>query len=352
MTPNARFGALGWIGIRVLFAGPALATPVALGIPHSLQDRPVASTTSTAPRVLAPIAAAAGVSEEGFETAGDAPEAALKRFFGSDWGIGEHEVHDGKPLYWDVWVPPVGTAVVLAVLEFGVAPPEEPRWVGRNGFDDGIRDALKAGSPSGRNSAALASDALFGALGATLVADRAVYRDKYPFIRSLGSDLTWFFSDSIVTRATKVSAGRQRPFVRSCSANPNYSTGCDAGRDRNASFFSGHASSTATLAGLLCNRHRDLLSWDGLWCVGGIGGTAATGVLRITADNHWATDVITGWSFGAVFGFILPIYVWPAFGATEAAEQPTSMTGLTFHLRAVSPVASDEMKGIGYEIRF
>jgi membrane-associated phospholipid phosphatase len=329
-----------------------LAAPVARELPCSLPDKPVASTTSTTPGLLARIVAAAGVSEEGFETAGDGSEAALARFFASDWGIGEREVRDGKPLYWDLWVPPVGTAAVLALLEFGVAPPQQARWVGRNGFDDGIRDALKAGSPSARNSAALASDALFGALGATLVADRAVHRDKYPFIKSLGNDLTWFFSDGIVTRAAKVSAGRQRPFVQSCNANPNYDTDCDAGRDRNASFFSGHGSSTATLAGLLCSRHRNLLSLDGLWCIGGIGGTAATGVLRIIADDHWATDVITGWSVGAVFGFILPTYVWPALGAAEAPGQPASMASLTFHLRAVSPVVSDDMKGIGYEIRF
>jgi membrane-associated phospholipid phosphatase len=90
----------------------------------------------------------------------------------------------------------------------------------------------------------------------------------------------------------------------------------------------------------------------GLWCIGGIGGAAATGVLRVTADNHWAKDVITGWSFGALFGFVLPTYVWPALDERESAEEPISMSGLAFHLQALSPVVSEGMKGIGYEIRF
>lgn len=340
---------LSTIGILLAFAGHAFATPVSSEGPHTspcdipLLARssegspagPLAAETDTAPAKVA-----AGRSEGTFE-----------RVLASNWVLGEQEARHGMPLHWEVWVPPLASAIVLGVVGLATDPPRDARWVGRNGFDDGIRDGLNAGSSSGRDSATAASHAFFGALGAVLLADRALERDTYPLAKSLGSDLTWFLSNGIATQVAKVSAGRQRPFVEPCEANPDYSSDCETGRDGNASFFSGHASFAATLAGLLCSRHRDLLTWDGIWCIGGIGGAAATGLLRITGDQHWTTDVIAGWSVGAAFGFLLPTYVWPAYH--EAEHDPSvPATSFTFHLRAISPVASHGLTGLRYEIRF
>ena len=297
----------------------------------------------------APLLAAAPDSRPG-ETSDAKCKICCEQGFACSWVLGDYALHP-KPFYWDVWAPPVASGLVLAAVQFGLEPPRNPRWVGENGFDNGIGDALRAGSATGRNRASTASDALFGSLGAALLADRLIAHERYPSLLSLASDVTWFFSDSITTQVAKVSAGRQRPYVQPCEKNQNYVSTCDDGRDQNASFYSGHASSTATLAGLLCSRHRDLLTWDGLWCVGGISGSLATGMLRIAADRHWATDVITGWAFGATFGFILPTYVWPAWKDWDDRNTPP-VTSLAFHLRAVRPIVGPEMTGLGYEMRF
>ena len=321
-------------GVLLLFAGPSSG----LSGPES----------GRAPSCEASVA---GGPESARASEGSSADEG-KRFLASDWLLGQRTVESRKPLYWDVWAPPLASGIALGIVELAVDPPKNARWVGRNGFDDGIRDALRAGSASGRNSASTASDALFAALGGMLVVDRALGRERHPFVKSLGSDATWFFSNSIFTQVVKVSAGRQRPFVTPCAADPDYSSACDSGRDRNASFFSGHASSAATLAGLLCSRHRDLLTWDGLWCGGSIGATVATGLLRITADSHWATDVIAGWGTGAIFGYVLPTYLWPAWDEADRPVSAESLTNLTAHLRAVSPVVSHENIGLQYEIRF
>lgn len=345
----ARIAILRVVGVLLACAGQALATPVASQGPHTPpRDMPLFTRPSegspaghlATEKDTAPARVAAGGSETTFE-----------RVLASNWVLGEQEARHGKPLHWEVWVPPVASAIVLGVVGLAIDPPRNARWVGQNGFDDGIRDGLEAGSPSGRNSAVAASHAFFGVLGGALLVDRALARDTYPLAKSLGSDLTWFLSNGIATQVAKVSAGRQRPFVEPCAVNPDHISDCDAGRDGNGSFFSGHASFTATLAGLLCSRHRDLLTWDGLWCIGGIGGAAATGLLRITADQHWATDVIAGWSVGAAFGFVLPSYVWPT--SRDTTRDPSvPATSLAFHLRAISPVASQELTGLRYEIRF
>jgi len=32
----------------------------------------------------------------------------------------------------------------------------------------------------------------------------------------------------------------------------------------------------------------------------------STGMLRIVSTNHWRTDVLTGWTSGTIFGYVLP----------------------------------------------
>jgi membrane-associated phospholipid phosphatase len=230
-----------------------------------------------------------------------------------------------------------------------VDPPEDPRWDERNSFDDEIRGALKGGSRSTRDSAATASDVLVGGLGLTLLGDAIWLRDEYPFLRTVGGDASWFLADTVATRVAKVSAGRERPFVRPCRRDSSYVSDCDAGRNRNASFFSGHSADSATLAGLLCARHlnrerRTALDW--LICSGAATASVATGMLRMTADQHFATDVITGWGFGLLFGYVLPsIY---AYSRDSHADAPAPKLSL----RNVSPFVAPEGRGLQYTIRF
>ena len=218
----------------------------------------------------------------------------------------------GQPLDWLAFGLLIGAS---AGLQFGTDPPRSPSWSVRNGFDDGIRSGLKGGSRGTRDAAADASDALLGALGATLVADwlydcgREPEEEAIGLLWSLRHDGSWFLANTVATDVAKVAAGRERPYVRPCESNPSYIDDCDSGRDRNASFWSGHASTTATLAGLLCARHTSgpqITRADALLCGLPVAGALTTGLLRIVADRHYASDVLAGWASGALFGYLLP----------------------------------------------
>lgn len=264
----------------------------------------------------------------------------------SDWLLGDGPT---DPYHYDVWVPPLLMGATVAIAQFAVRPPSEARWRGDNTFDDAFRDALVGGSRSSRDDMGLASDVLLGGLGAAVLVDRAVYRKRYPFLRSVASDMTWFLANLTATRVAKVGAGRERPYVEPCEDDPNYVKDCGEGRDANASFFSGHASSSATFAGLLCSRHDGLLSLDGLWCVGGVAASVATGLLRVGSDEHHATDVFAGWLSGATFGYLLPRFAWPRIGHQRVDRV---IEGVATHLAAVAPRARPRGFEIGYERTF
>lgn len=199
----------------------------------------------------------------------------------------------------------------LAAVSFGIDSPDTPRWSHVNGFDDGIRSGLVAGSRGGRRGASIASDVLLGTLGAGLLADWGWKgrHARYPVANSVLTDTSWILGSLLTTQSVKLIAARQRPYVEDCRRNPRYVTSCDATGDYNKSFFSGHASLSGTLAGLICARHlapADRDGWDWTACGGAASASLAIGLLRIAADRHYATDVLVGWAVGVAFGYTLP----------------------------------------------
>ncbi len=85
------------------------------------------------------------------------------------------------------------------------------------------------------------------------------------------------------------------------------------------SFYSGHAAATATMAGLTCAHHQHLPLYGGGFadlapCLAMIGVSLGAGATRIMADRHWATDVLTGWTVGALSGYVLPSVLHYGFG--------------------------------------
>ena len=117
----------------------------------------------------------------------------------------------------------------------------------------------------------------------------------------------------------------------------------------NASFFSGHASESATLAGLLCARHlhrRERGRLDLAICGAAVAASAATGVLRISADQHWATDVLVGWISGGIFGYVLPSLI-------DYRGEPDSAAGRTLALlRHLEPMPRPATWGLRASFRF
>lgn len=253
------------------------------------------------------------------------------------------------------WVPLLLTLGATVGMQIGLDPPKESRWESRNSFDDGVRSALKGGSRGTREAAQDATDALFGALGATLVFDWVYHcgvpaeggaagdaPQHYGLLRSLRHDLAWFLANNVSTEVAKASFARQRPYVRPCSKNSDYISDCDSGSSDNASFYSGHASSTATLAGLLCARHmsrEEVTTADKLLCGVPAVGAVATAILRIVGEKHFVTDVLAGWGSGAVFGYLLPTRY--SYGNAEAA--PT---------QGFRPIRRSKTLGLEFAIRF
>jgi membrane-associated phospholipid phosphatase len=242
------------------------------------------------------------------------------------------------------WLPNLLLAGAFAAVQFAADPPRDPRWRNRNSFDRKIRSGLRGNSRSGRRAAKHASDAFLYGMAGLMVGDWVWLRHEYGLARSLQVDSRWLLANNITTRVAKVSAGRERPYVRPCRTNSSYVSSCGSSRDRNAGFFSGHASNTATLAGLLCARHlgrRERSLVDGLVCGGAAAGSLTAGILRIVAERHYTTDVIAGWAVGAFFGYFLP-------SRFDYRGEP----GDPFALSTVMPVVGREYYGLRYQLRF
>jgi membrane-associated phospholipid phosphatase len=187
-----------------------------------------------------------------------------------------------------------GLGTALIVVEFGVKQPD-PRWNSSILFDDDARSALRAGSPGGRSRAATASDFLYAGLPfyaigveAGLVTwlgqDKGVVAAQLALIN--GEAL---IINGLLTRIAEKSIGRLRPDGTDTSAFP-----------------SGHTSTAFTVAAGLCVQHSRLEIYGGVAdkvvCPAALTAATATGLLRIVADRHWATDVLAGAALGSLVG--------------------------------------------------
>jgi membrane-associated phospholipid phosphatase len=95
--------------------------------------------------------------------------------------------------------------------------------------------------------------------------------------------------------------------VRTASGVPLY----HCGRNANKSFVAGHVAAVTTMAALTCVHHQHLPLYGGgvadlAPCVLMIGASGFEGVARMVADKHWASDVLLGWTVGALSGYVVP----------------------------------------------
>lgn len=190
--------------------------------------------------------------------------------------------------------------------------PTSCRWCETNDFDQGVRSLFNPSlspSPNGVRAPALTSDVIaFGAVPLSLVLFEglATWRRAARFsdgLVDLAIVLEATFSAMAFDQLVKFTVARARPFTLGRT-----STDADPGvADDDLSFFSGHTtfafaafSSLATLAAL---RHSKDTWWMAL--VGGVV-ASVTGVLRLAADKHWASDVLVGAAVGSLFGVVVP----------------------------------------------
>ena len=202
-----------------------------------------------------------------------------------------------------------GAVAVLAGYSIGMGdPPATCSWCEPTGFDTWVRNGLVASHPK---TAGLVSHAFslgvvpVGALTGLIVSGISEGHGE------TGWQDAWIMFNTFVlttgiTDGTKKVVSRERPgFYYGREA---LTEAADRPNERNLSFFSGDtawafsmAASGSTLAFLHGYRIAP-------WIAAGTGVAATTaGVLRITGDMHWATDVLTGAAVGTGIGIAVPL---------------------------------------------
>ncbi len=205
-------------------------------------------------------------------------------------------------------------AVGYLSVELGVEPATEARWSSTTFADDAVRDWLRADSATGRARADVWSDVFWYVpmsmpwLDLTIPAVRGSWDTAWQMTRI---NVQAFAISGFLTRSGHRLIARERPDVAPCERDPSYNGDrCSTGSY--ASYPSGHTSTASLGAGLACAHHLELGLLgsdvaDGLVCGTAVSMAVGAGVLRIVADRHHVTDVVTGAAVGFGSGLVLPL---------------------------------------------
>jgi membrane-associated phospholipid phosphatase len=192
------------------------------------------------------------------------------------------------------------------------------------GFDDWVRGAFRGRTTAAQATAADISDYLYrGSVFAPYLIDvwvvaLGIHQSVDVALQMALINLQSLGLSGVLALSAERVVGRARPYVQDCgpggaaldAAGNGLYNHCGSAGDYQ-SFYSGHSAATATMAGLTCVHHQHLPLYGGgladlAPCLFMIGASATTGVARVVADRHWATDVLLGWGFGAASGYVLP----------------------------------------------
>jgi len=237
-----------------------------------------------------------------------------------DFGSNVHDVSAGEV----AGIGGIGAGAILVELLWHA--PDPARWSGPALFDGAIRDAIGGKSDGARRIAARGSDVgELGLITYPILIDAGIVtwlsKGRGDVARRLVAvDAEAFAVNALLTSVVQRAVGRERPFAQECGTVGH--AACTSPDDRNTSFFSGHTSFAFTAATLLCFQHGRLnLYGDGdrFVCPVALAVASLTGLLRIGADRHWATDVLMGAAVGAASASVVSI--------THIASDPAGSTG-------------------------
>ena len=237
----------------------------------------------------------------------------------------------------DVAVTSVGSVwwITSEMLKADLVP-EKCRWCYRaedgkdllNPYDGWVRKRLVWKST---DTAATVSSVLgffvepatmFGLTAVSEANDRAIGR--FPVDALLITEATVLAGD--LNQIAKFAFARERPFVHYLPRAPDVIRALtDSPSDDNLSFFSGHttlAFAVATSAGMI-NTLRGYRLAPLVW---GAGMTMAVsvGYLRIAADKHYFSDVMTGAVVGSIIGVGVPLLFHSASSSSSSTPNPPS----------------------------
>jgi membrane-associated phospholipid phosphatase len=213
----------------------------------------------------------------------------------------------------------ITTSVAAATAGAFILVPPLTGSSSRNPFDETFRDAFRLSSPRQRITAANVSDVLVVALWLyEAIVDPFAVAWGVHGESATGAQM--FLIDAEVQTITAalqgiVAAivGRQRPLTRDCddpAETIGLESGACSGYDRHRSFFSGHTSQAFAAAGAQCMHHLHLPLYGNLTpfvpCAASFAVAAMAGGLRIMADRHYMSDVLTGATIGTLVGVLVP----------------------------------------------
>jgi membrane-associated phospholipid phosphatase len=174
-----------------------------------------------------------------------------------------------------------------------------------NGFDRSLREALVAsrvGAADRANTIGTVTEVTTWIVPMVQVAssrnDVWTNHDRWESVRMV----TWAMAaNTIATGVLKRAVARERPYVHFKNQDVRSKA------EPNASFPSGHTSSsfTSVFAAASACRRLSCGHDKSIWLVG-VPLASVTGVLRIRADKHYATDVLAGFGIGAAIGWFIP----------------------------------------------
>jgi hypothetical protein len=231
-----------------------------------------------------------------------------------------------------------GTAAGVAVGT-AVAAPLHTGWQGGIGFDNAVRNALRASSFQARLDARDASDVGLGFITTfPILVDSLIvaywYRGSKEVAVQMGLiDIEALTIAGAIQGTANFLSGRERPYGQDCGTQiPNDTQDCQS-QSRYRSFFSGHSTLSFTSASLVCAHHMALHLFesgaDPATCVTAYLAATTIGTLRIIGDAHYASDVLIGAAVGTAIGLGLPLL---HHYKRAPSEEPTSQTGVAWRI--------------------
>lgn len=206
----------------------------------------------------------------------------------------------------------IGAPVLFRIIDASTREAEQPRWHDPVLFDNSARALLRLESPEDQRAAMRLSDiGWYGAMawpfidvvGVALALDQNVDVAWQLSALALQAYALSGFTTLVMIKAT----ARQRPADAACgdASEP----GCS---HPPRSFPSGHTAGAFAGAGLVCASHANLPLYghataDRAACVAALALASSTAVLRVSADRHYASDVIVGAGIGSAVGYLLPV---------------------------------------------
>jgi membrane-associated phospholipid phosphatase len=220
----------------------------------------------------------------------------------------------------------IGVTGGVALAGLLITPDRHDPWRATLGVDETVRDVIRLSDAEGRQVARTTSDILAG-LSVTLptLGDawlNAAWQRKSPAVawEMTIINLEVLGLTAAVVGTAKWAFSRERPFGRLCGTEFDAGSKQCTDNDRYVSYFSGHAAFTFAASSALCVHHHHFELWGEVspWvpCAAGYAVAATTGALRMAADRHYVSDVLTGAVVGTAIGLVVP-WLHYSYGSSE-----------------------------------